>query len=111
MPAALMVVGLGLIGLGWGWNAVVPTKAYWGPEQAEEYIAAQADLHSKTHDHDRAGDHEREFAAARERFVSISQQLDEARVARDRIGTYIAGSGILLILVGIGLHLANKPAS
>jgi hypothetical protein len=110
LAPALMVVGLGLLGLGWGWNVVVPTTAYWGPTQAEEFTTAQADLHSKTHNHDHDPNHEHEFAAARERFLKISQQLDDARTTRDRTGTYLAGAGILLLLVGIGIHLANNSA-
>lgn len=110
LPPVLMVVGLGLLGLGWGWSTVVPTTAYWGPTQAEEFTTAQADLHSKSHNHDHDPNYEQEFAAARERFLSISQQLDDARTTRDGTGAYLAGAGILLILVGIGIHLANKSA-
>jgi hypothetical protein len=111
LPPVLMVVGLGLLGLGWGWSALVPTTAYWGPTQAEELTAAQVDLHSKTDNHDHDPNHEREFAAARERFLKISQQLDDARSMRDLTGNCLVGAGILLILVGIGIHLAHKSAN
>jgi hypothetical protein len=110
LPPALLIIGLGLMGLGWIWSSVIPSTVYWGPEQAEEYTRAQADLHAKTHaaKHRSADYDEHQFAAARQRFEQIRGQLDAARSAQASIGTYLATAGILLVLVGIGIHLANQ---
>jgi hypothetical protein len=98
------------MGLGWTWSSVSPSSAYWGSEQADEYVQAQADLHAKTHasKHRGEGFDQRQFADARERFDKIRSQLEGARNARASIGTYLTATGILLALVGIGIHLTNE---
>ena len=111
IAAVLLITGLALIALGWLWNSLVPSTAYWGPQQADEFVAAQADLHAKTHAQEGSrADHAQEFAAARERFDKIRHELESARTARSRTGSILAGIGVLLALAGIVLYFsAKKP--
>jgi hypothetical protein len=111
-PLVLMVIGLALMVLGWTWSWLVPSSVYWGPEEAQEYVQAQADLHAKTHaaKHRKDGTDDSEFAAARERFEKVRDQLEKARGMRGSTGTYLAAAGILLVLVGIGIYLTNKQS-
>jgi len=111
LVGGLLLAGLILIGLGWIWGSLVPSSAYWGPQEAEELIKAQADLHAKTHSHGTHEHNDQEFAAARNRLATIQHQLDSARNSRDRTGTYLAALGILLSLAGIALHFAAKQPS
>ena len=84
-----LIAGLCLLGLGLAWGRIMPSSAYWGPEQAKEFTAAQIDAHAKSHHH--AGDEarERESAAARERYERISRQLEAARGSHRRSGFFL----------------------
>ena len=103
----LLLVGLCLLVVGIGWNRILPPAAYWGDEQAQEYAAAQADLHSISHSHTDDPAHEQEVAAAKERFIKSYQSLEYARTARNRTSTFFIAVGTMLILVGIVLHLKS----
>jgi ABC-type nickel/cobalt efflux system permease component RcnA len=110
LTPSLMIIGLGFLGLGWTWSSVVPSSAYWGPQQAQEYTTAQVELHATedTHTHDQ--NHERDVAAAHERFNKIHQQLELARDSRNHTGRYLAGAGMLFLITGIGIYLATRPS-
>jgi hypothetical protein len=105
-----LLVGLCLIGLGLAWDRIVPSSAYWGHEQATALTAAQTEMHTKSHQHGAGA--EQEMAAARERFIKMSQQLESARGAQKRTGTILLVVGISLILAGIALHISQRtPAA
>jgi hypothetical protein len=101
-----ILAGFCLLLMGLVWNRLVPTTAYWSPEQAEEYSAAQLDMHSKSHQHGDAA--EKEMTIARERFAKISDQLDRARGTQKFGGTIFLAAGVLLLLAGVGLHFAQN---
>jgi hypothetical protein len=105
---SLLLVGLCLIVLGLAWDHLVPSSAYWSPEQAQELTDAQLDMHSKSHDHSPAA--EQKMATARQRYVQISQQLESARGSQKRLATVFLAGGVLLLLAGIVLHI-TQPRS
>jgi hypothetical protein len=106
----LVLVGLGLVVLGWSWNYFVPSSAYWGAEQADEYTTAQVELHAleDVHPHDK--NHEQKMAAARERFHHIHAQLEGARNSQNRTSRYLIGIGVMFLAAGIGTHLATRQS-
>jgi hypothetical protein len=108
---ALLVLGLVLIGLGLSWNSLLPSSVYWGPQQAEELMKAQANYHEKTHNHGTQGFNEGEFAAARERLVELQKKLASAQSTQGRLGTILLAIGVLLSILGIGRHFAVKQAA
>jgi hypothetical protein len=103
---SLVLAGFCLLAIGFAWDRIVPSSAYWKADQAKEYAEAQLDMHTKSHQH--GANAEQEMAAARERFAKISQQLERARSSRTRFGTLFLTAGILLCLAGVGLHFAQK---
>jgi hypothetical protein len=106
---SLLLVGLCLVGLGLTWDHLVPSSVYWGPAQADELIAAQIEMHKKSHQH--GADAEKEMAIARERYVKLSQQLESARGSQNRIGTFFLVAGISLLLAGIVLHMSQANST
>ena len=97
-----------MLGLGLAWDKMVPSSAYWGPNQAQELTAAQVDAHAKSHYHGGDPARERESAAARERYDRITRQLEAARGSHRRSGFFLTAAGVALLVVGIGLHLSAR---
>lgn len=103
---SLILLGTCLLGLGLAWNRIVPSSAYWSPQQAAEYTAAKLELHSKSHDH--GSGVEQEMATAHERFAKISRELERARGSQRFTGTGFVILGVLLLAAGIAVHFAAK---
>jgi hypothetical protein len=101
-----ILTGLCLLILGIAWDRLVPSSAYWSPEQAEEYTAAQLDMHSKSHQHGAGA--ENDMVLARERFAKISRQLERARGTQRISGTVFLAAGVLLLVGGVGLHFSQN---
>jgi hypothetical protein len=93
--------GLCLLILGAAWNQVVPSSAYWTPEKAEEFSAAQTDLHSHL---DHSANHEHAYSAAKDRFIKIRDELESARGTRSRIKTIITSVGVTLLALAVLIH-------
>jgi hypothetical protein len=108
---ALIVVGLSLLLLGLQWSRIVPTNAYWSADQGAEFMAAQADLHSKIDKHGDQRIHQRDLEAAKERFLKINSQLESARRSQGYAGTALKALGLLAVICGIGLHFAGGTES
>jgi hypothetical protein len=103
----LILIGLCLLVLGIAWNQVLPSSAYWTPEQAEEFAAAQTELHARL---DHAADHQQEFAVAKDRFIKIRDELENARGTRGRMKTVVTLLGATMLLVAIMLHLSQRSS-
>jgi len=103
---SLIAVGLCLLVVGLAWDRLVPSSAYWTPEQAQELSAAQLDMHTKSHQH--GADAEQQMAAARERYKDISTQLDRARGSQRIMGTLFLAAGVLLLVTSIVLHFSQS---
>jgi hypothetical protein len=101
----MILVGMCLLLVGAAWNQIVPTSAYWTPEKAEEFVAAQTDLHAHLDD---AKDKRQEFAAAKERFIKIRDELENARGTRSRMKTVVTFLGAALLLAAVVAHLAQR---
>ena len=110
VPSSILV-GFCLLCLGLAWNRLVPSSAYWSPDQAEEYTAAQLEMHTKSHHHDGDAEQEKNMDAARERFDKISHQLERARGSQERTGTLFLAAGVSLLLVGVLLHLSGNRSA
>ena len=109
--AALILVGLVLLLLGFQWTNVVPTGAYWSAEQGTEFMAAQADLHAKIDRHSEKMVHQRDLEAAKDRFVKINSQLESARGSQGFTANILKAVGIFTVACGIGLHFAAASDS
>lgn len=114
----LIAVGLGLLGLSYAWNVVVPQKAVWSTEQAKENADAAASLHEMTHvaghsDISNDSDQKKQqmkdqLAQAKQRFNDSRSSLDRARAVRQTTASVLRWSGIFLAGVGIIRFLAIR---
>jgi hypothetical protein len=104
----LVGTGLLLLIVGFSWDRIVPTSAYWGDEQAREYTAAQAEMHAID---EHTPGQEQKLALARDRFLKLHQQLEDARGTQTR-GTFLLKlAGISLLVVGVVWHFAAGQSS
>jgi len=101
----LILVGICLLLLGTAWNQVVPSSAYWTTEKAEEFSAAQTELHAHLDD---GANHEQQNSAARDRFIKIRDELESAHGTRSRIKTAITIFGAGFLLLAIMIHLSAR---
>jgi hypothetical protein len=106
----LILIGICLLAVGLTWRRIVPPAAYWGPEQADEYSAAQSQLHAIGHEHEHDPDFEREITLARERFEESYQELEDARSSRNLTGIIFTAAGVIVLLAGIVLHMTAGRA-
>ena len=111
LESLVIVVGLCLVVLGSQWSRAMPSAAYWSDEKAAEFTDAQADLHSKIDQHGDGQSHERELEAAKERFLSISGELERARNSRNYTGTALEVIGVLAVIAGVATHYAGRSNS
>jgi hypothetical protein len=109
LTSGFVLLGLCLLGVGLAWNRLVPSRSYWGPEQAEEYAAAQIEAHSQSHQH--GPNAEQKMALARERFANISQQLERARGSQRRTANVLLIAGMSFLVAGIGLHFTQSRSA
>ncbi len=109
---SLILIGIVFIAIGSQWNRLRPAEAYWSAEQAAEYTKAHAEMHSLAHNHGNGHDEtqSQEFAAAKDRFNKINEQLERARSSRIRTGTILTAIGLVSLLSGVALHFANRPS-
>jgi hypothetical protein len=106
---SLALVGIFLLGIGLAWDHLVSSSAYWNEAQAEEYNAAQFDLHAKSHHHENPSEaHKQEFDAAKKRFEHISARLNRARNYRNYTATALEALGVLAVLVACVIHFRNR---
>ena len=103
LAPGLILFGLCVLALGASWNRVTPTSAYWSDEQAEEFTKAQTELHAKWHTHD-VEHKEEDFAAAKDRFIKVRDELESARNSHGRTGKILLIAGVGFALVGIFIH-------
>jgi hypothetical protein len=101
----LILLGLCLSALGVSWNRVSSPSDYWTQQQADEFTEAQTELHARWHSHGDKAEQQQEFAAARDRFIKIRDELESARNVRSRTGKMFIWTGVAALLIGIGAHL------
>jgi hypothetical protein len=105
LVSGFAIVGLLCLGLGLTWSKLTSTESYWSPKQAEEFNAAQSDLHKRQRYNQNESEAQRqEFAAAKERFENISNQLETARSSRAYTGTGLKIFGAIAVLVAAYLQ-------
>ena len=104
--AVVFALGLILTILGISWNRVVPSSAYWSDAKADEFSKAQSDLHAQLHQ--TAPDQEAKYRAARDRFIKIRDELENARDSRSWMKTAVTAVGITLLLIGILYHFSKR---
>lgn len=104
--ACLAGVAIGLLtALGGGvWQRTALPRHVWTIEQAKEFDAANAALHSVDMD-----DREK-YAAARQRFDRVAADLQSARYAKDRLGNVLVRGGLAAAAVFSVGYLATRNA-
>ena len=101
----LILIGICLLMLGTAWNQIVPSSAYWTAEKAEEFSAAQTELHAHLDD---GPNHDQKLSRAKDRFIKIRDELEGARGTRSRMKTAITILGAGILLVAIMIHLSAR---
>lgn len=111
LPVTL-VAGVGLILLGLAWKQLYPPESYWSEEQARQLVDAFAELHNLQHSEEtEAAEHGgTSFEKAKEKYHSLKGELESARTAHDRTGSYLAAAGAALIAVGILIYVKVPPS-
>jgi hypothetical protein len=107
----LVLAGFILLGVGMAWPRIMPSSAYWGPDQAKEYNTAKFELHEKSHHHTPSKAHDDEFARAQERFNKISRELERAQGSRHFTGTLFTITGTIFLIAGIGAYFATQKSA
>lgn len=105
----LLVIGLCLLLAGLSWNSILPSSAYWTPQQAEEFSAAQTELHAQWHKRAH-GHYESEAEAVKARFEKIADELRNARASQSRWKITLITTGVVTLVTGIVLHLNRRQS-
>jgi len=99
----VLAIVLVIVGATWKW--IYPPESYWSPEQAQALVDAFTEVHQA----EDAGAHgpndpgAADFLAARRRYDTIKDELNQARSARDQTGKYFTIAGLSLLIVTYGL--------
>ena len=109
----MILAGMVSMVVGFQWNRIRTSNAYWSEEQANELTAAQVKLHELSHKRDSGQDASKsaEFIAARERVLTMTQKLDQARSSRSRTGTILIVAGITAVVSAAVLHYRRSAAT
>lgn len=108
LPLIPLAIGLVLIVLSLAWPSAVGSSG-WSEEEAREWSAASAEMHSLLHNHGHAPgeaeatsrDHESPaLKAARERYAKADAGLQKARSFRFGVAAVLKWSGIVLLVAG-----------
>jgi hypothetical protein len=106
-----LVAGVGLIFLGLAWQQLYPPTSYWGSEKAKQLEVAAAEAHNLQHVAEDGGSNgAKSFAEAKARYDKLQSELEYARKAHDRTGSYLAAVGASLVFAGIWIYLKVPPA-
>jgi hypothetical protein len=114
VAVVLLVGGIGMVALSFVWPRVADARANWSTEQARQFQAAAAMLHSLSHQHAqqlRQGD-DREMRdkleVAKREYESLHGQLEAARARPGNIAVGLRLAGVALMAAGgIGLYLSR----
>ena len=110
---SLLVIGCILIGLSLVWPSISTGRAQWSDEQAREYQATSAELHSLSHEmaqHSNDADEalERRLRTAQGEFDRLHTQLQAARESPLRLAAFLQILGSLLVIVGAVLYYVQR---
>jgi hypothetical protein len=113
--ASGLCVGVVAILAGAMWTTFVTPTSVWSQAQAAEFEAANSAVHAVREKYGESLESaaaKGEIAAAQERFRRIESQLESARYAHDRWGTWIAAGGFAIaVCCGIGLISVREGSS
>ena len=103
----ILAAGVGLILLGLGWKQLYPPTSYWSEQQAQQYMDAFTKLHElqDSDEHGASNQDKVALAAAKENYEKLENQLEYARKAHDRTGSYLAAAGAGLVAIGILIYV------
>jgi hypothetical protein len=115
-PAALLVVGLGLLATSFLLPGQSVSRASWSPEQARAYQKASIKLHGLSHEFEHAAGSKDQEALkeklnqAQAEYGELRSQLDTAIDRPKHVATTLRVIGSLLIAVGaIAIFYKREP--
>jgi hypothetical protein len=111
LVSGILTVGIGVIVLGLFWQRLHPPESYWPQEKARELMEASNEWHASQDSKadGKKGPDPAAEAAIKERYEGLKNELDRARRARNRNGSYVAAAGAAVIALGIWLYI-KMPA-
>jgi hypothetical protein len=110
VAAALIALGIGVMGIGLAWKQIVPERSYWSEEQAKEHEAAFLAVKLAAESDDRRPNRPDppKLVAARQRWEKSRAALEGAQNARTRTPILILGAGAILAGAGV-VSLLRMP--
>jgi hypothetical protein len=102
---ALAVVATVLVAAGFSWKWLHPPESYWSEEKAQSYVDAFTAVHAAEDGllHEPSDSGAAAYRAALLRYDTLQNELDQARSARDRTGTYFVLAGLAFLVAAYGL--------
>jgi hypothetical protein len=117
VAALLVVAGCGLIAWSFVWPSLSTSAAGWSREEAREYQAASAKVHSLSHQHAHAAERGNEAAVRAEldkaqvKYEVLRGQLENAMGRPRRIAILLRIAGFALVGVGAAILYFAPPAT
>jgi hypothetical protein len=109
----MVVGGAVLLVLGVNWERIRPPESYWSQDKAEQYVQAFSDVHA-AQDHVEHGNNDPgdgDLDAARERYLTLRQELDRARSTRATTGKALAVMGLVTLLLALLVRNSSDSSS
>jgi hypothetical protein len=111
VAVVLLVVGIGIVALSFVWPRVANSRANWSTDQARQFQAAAARLHSLSHQHahqSRQSDPQKmnsELELAKTEYQLLEGQLEAARARPKNVAFGLRVAGVASMAAGaLGLY-------
>jgi hypothetical protein len=118
VAAVLLVGGIGIVALSFVWTRVANPRANWSTDQARQFQAAAARLHSLSHQHaqqSQQGDRQKmnaELELAKSEYQLLEGHLDAARSRPKNVAFGLRLTGMALMAAGaLGLYRSRAVSA
>lgn len=106
------------------WSQLARPEHVWSEQQAKEFLEARNALHAASHsgkthanhqdghadhDHSSAGGGEAEFEQVQQRFNAVRQELEAARNAKNKGGSWLIRTGLVAAACFGIVYLVSRP--